>query len=212
MVLARTQHCDEALNAMQNVKQVVMLGAGLDLRPLRHAHRDPEMMWFEIDLPEMIAERRRVVSDLPTQYQDQRVQLEADFRCDELKDVLGKSDRFDPSLPTFFIYEGCSMYFSNEENRGLLKQVHELMQHSDSMLWTDIVSQEVVTGRTNDQSILSFLKGMEELGETFVFGLDDPEDWLKQMGFNNVSSRSCREYLQENDLVFDTYTFCVAGA
>lgn len=212
MVLARTQHCDETLDAMSNVKQVVMLGAGLDMRPLRHAHRDPEMMWFEIDLPEMIAERYRVASDIADRFEDQRVLLEADFRCDSLKDVLHKSPKFDPSLPTLFIYEGCSMYFSNEENRGLLRQVRELMVHPDSVLWADIVSQEVVTGRTNDQSVLSFLKGMEELGETFVFGLDDPSDWLNQVGFSKVTVESCRDYLKEPNLVFDTYTFCVARA
>lgn len=210
MVLARTQHCDETLKAMQNVKQVVMLGAGLDMRPLRHAHRDPEMIWFEIDLPEMIAERCRVVSELPDRFDDQRVMLEADFRCDLLKDVLQQSELFDASLPTLFIYEGCSMYFSNEENQGLLKQVRGLMGHPDSVLWADIVSQEVVTGRTNDQSVLSFLRGMDELGESFVFGLEDPSSWLSQVGFGDVVVESCRDYLQERNLVFDTYSFCVA--
>lgn len=189
-----------------------MLGAGLDMRPLRHAHRDPEMMWFEIDLPEMIAERYRVTSGISERFEEQRVLLEADFRCDALKDVLHKSEKFDSSLPTLFIYEGCSMYFSNEENRGLLKQVRELMVHPDSVLWADIVSQEVVTGRTNDQSILSFLKGMDELGETFVFGLEDPSDWLNTVGFSKVAIENCRDYLKEPNLVFDTYTFCVARA
>lgn len=212
MVLARTQHCDETLNSMPNVKQVVMLGAGLDMRPLRHLQRDPEMVWFEIDLPEMIAERYRVASDIQDRFEDQRVLLEADFRCDLLEDVLHQSPQFDSTLPTLFIYEGCSMYFSDEENRGLLKQVRTLMQHPESVLWADIVSKEVVTGRTNDQSVLSFLKGMDDLGETFVFGLEDPTSWLAEVGFNKVAAQSCRDYLQERNLVFDTYTFCVAQA
>lgn len=210
MVLARTQHCDETLNNLPHVQQVVMLGAGLDMRPLRHAAKRPDLTWFEIDLPEMIAERCRVVSELPNRYEDQRVMLEADFRCDHLKDVLHQSSLFDATKPTLFIYEGCSMYFSDEENRALLKQVRELMVHDESCLWADVVSQEVVTGRTNDQSVLSFLRGMDELGESFIFGLQNPGSWLREVGFRDVESTSCRDYLQERNLVYDTYTFCVA--
>lgn len=211
MVLARTQHCDDTLNAMRDVQQVVMLGAGLDMRPLRHAPLKPQVTWFEIDLPEMIAERYRVTSELPETYSNSRILLEADFRCDRVPEVLMGTGKFDPHKPTLFIYEGCSMYFSDDENRAMMKQVHELMQHPSSRLWADMVSQEVVTGRTNDQSVLSFLRGMDDLGESFIFGLQDASKWFQEIGFDSVSVLSCRDYLQERSQVFDTYSFCVAG-
>ncbi len=209
MVLARTQHIDETLNDFVDLQQVVMLGAGLDMRPLRHAKNKPEVTFFEIDLPEMIAERRRITQKLPESFDHQRVQLEADFRSDDLTSLLDQHPRFRRDVPTMFIYEGCSMYFSEHENQHLLKMVIELMGHPHSCVWSDFVSREVASGRTNNRSIAAFLEGMEELNEEFVFGLESPSLWLEQLGLSTVESTRCGDYLDESDMVFNTYTFSV---
>ncbi|APZ92434.1 SAM-dependent methyltransferase [Fuerstiella marisgermanici] len=210
MVLARTQHIDEVLREVDGLQQVVMLGAGLDMRPMRHAAANPGLTFFEIDLPEMIAERKRIVAQLPQSFDDQRVQLEVDFRSDDLVAILDEHPRFQRGVPTMFIYEGCSMYFTEPENQHLLKMVKELMEHPQSCLWADFVSREVVTGRTNDRSIAAFLEGMDELGEAFIFGVEDPDAWLKQIGLGLVETTRCGDYLNESDMVFKTYSFSVA--
>lgn len=210
MVLARTQHIDETLNSIVGLRQVVLLGAGLDMRSQRHAAEKPEVTFFEIDLPEMIAERRRVIDQLPDNFSAQRELLEADFRSDDLAGLLAEHPRFDPSLPTMFIYEGCSMYFTEEENERVLRMVTSLMQHPSSCLWCDFVTREVVSGRTNNRSIAAFLKGMDELGEAFIFGIEEPAAWFERLGLGMVETTRCGEYLNERDMVFDTYRFVVA--
>lgn len=210
MVLARTQHIDETLTGIVDLKQVVMLGAGLDMRPLRHAANMPDVTFFELDLPEMIDERRRIIEQLPETFAAQRVQLQADFRCDDLTAILNGDPRFQPEVPTLFIYEGCSMYFNEEQNQRILKMVVEMMRHPQSCVWADFVTRDVVTGRTNDRSIAAFLEGMEELGEEFIFGLDKPETWLKELGLGLVQTTRCGEYLQEVTMAYNTYSFSVA--
>lgn len=210
MVLARTQHIDETINEISGLRQVVLLGAGLDMRPLRHARNKPNVMFYEIDLPEMIAERKRITEQLPQPFAGQRVLLEADFRSDSLAELLNARPEFQPDVPTLFVYEGCSMYFTDEENQHLMNQVVELMQHPQSCLWIDFVSREVATGRTNNQSIAAFLEGMDELGEAFIFGVEDPTAWLRQMGLGLVQTTRCGDYLNDGDMVMDTYSFSVA--
>lgn len=211
MVLARTQHIDETIRSMQDLRQVVMLGAGLDMRPLRHLHGRPDLTFFELDLPEMVAERKRIIEAFTDRFEDQRVLLQADFRCDDLAELIGTHERFDASLPTLFIYEGCSMYFTEEENSNLFRTISELMVHPDSRIWSDFVSREVATGRTNHQSIAAFLEGMDELGETFIFGVEDADQWLSKVGLGQSETTCCGTYLEEQDMVFQTYSFSVAG-
>ncbi|MEQ9407010.1 MAG: SAM-dependent methyltransferase [Fuerstiella sp.] len=210
MVLARTQHIDQTLLAIPDLQQVVMLGAGLDMRPLRHAAVRPNIVFFEVDLPEMIAERKRITEQLPESFAHQRVQLEADFRSDDIAGLITGHPRFRSDVPTMFIYEGCSMYFTEAENERMIRMISTLMEHPDSCLWSDFVSREVATGRTNHRSIAAFLDGMEELGEAFIFGTEEPATWLQNLGLSRAETTRCGDYLDEQDMVFNTYSFAVA--
>ncbi|MEZ6063642.1 MAG: SAM-dependent methyltransferase [Planctomycetaceae bacterium] len=210
MVLARTQHIDGTIRGVADLKQVVTLGVGLDMRCLRHAAEQPNVTFFEIDLPEMIAERKRAAAMLPSDLSDRRTLLEADFRFDDLEQVIGGHPEFDRNAATVFLYEGCSMYFTEAENQRILLSLLDLMRHPASCLWTDVVSTAVVSGRTNNRNITDFLEGMDSLGERFVFGVDDPRVWLASIGFRDCTSIRCDEYLDVQDAVFSTYSFCVA--
>ncbi|MBC7967885.1 MAG: YiiD C-terminal domain-containing protein [Fuerstia sp.] len=210
MVLTRSQHIDELIQQVPDLKQVVLVGAGLDMRSIRHASNLPAVTFFEVDLPEMIAERERVTKLLPLEFSDRRVMLSANFKIDDLTQVIGQHPRFDASVPTVFVFEGCSMYFSAAENQRIFRELLELVQNPLSCVWSDFVNTAVVTGRTNNLHITRFLEGMESLGEAFIFGTDDPTEWLESLGYNFVESITAGEYLNENDAVLNTYSFAVA--
>ena len=63
-VAARTKHIDQTLLSIPNLQQVVLMGAGLDMRPFRLCHKMGRPTFFEVDLPEMLEERTRVISQL----------------------------------------------------------------------------------------------------------------------------------------------------
>ena len=210
MVQARSQHLDEMMDR-GNFSQVVMLGAGLDMRSLKHAFKGPKTVFFELDLPEMIAERRRVVDQLPERHESQRVMIATDFRNESPSLALANSRRFEAHLPTLFIYEGCSMYFDAGQNERLLRDIHSLLQHSDSRIWLDLVSQQVAARQTPHPAIDAFLQAMEELGESFIFGVDHPEIWLRRTGLRTMEVVSCGDYLRDEDPIFSHYQFLTAG-
>jgi methyltransferase (TIGR00027 family) len=211
MVHARTQHCDEALRSVPGLAQVVILGAGLDLRPVRLAEEYPDVRFIELDLPEMIEERQRVISQLPVDTALRRTLVPIDFKSEDLIATLMDQAGYDPALPTVFVYEGCSMYFSEKENKRMFSAVCRLLQHPASRLWVDVVNTAIVKRQSTDPGVSAFLDGMDELGESFVFGLDDPVAYLRELGFDNVSCTTSGEYLQRSAEVFDAYAFVLAG-
>lgn len=210
MVQARSQHIDELIQQIPDLRQVVLAGVGLDMRSITHAEHFPNITFFEMDLPEMIAERERVAQFLPKQFSERRVLLKADFKSDDVARIVGQHERFDPAAPTVIIFEGCSMYFSEAENRRLLASFQELMQHPLSCIWADFVHSAVVNRRTNNQRIIRFLEGMDSLGESFVFGPDNPVQWLESLGFSFVDAVTSEEYLKDSDPVLANYSFAIA--
>lgn len=180
------------------------------MRSILHAADLPDVTFFEVDLPEMIAERERVTRLLPQQFSNRRVLLSANFKVDDLAQVIGHHPTFDSTVPTIIIFEGCSMYFSESENQKIFRSFLKLMDNPLSCVWADFVNTSVVTGRTNNLRIKGFLEGMDALGEAFIFGTDDPPHWFEALGYSLVDTISAGEYLNENDAVLNSYSFSVA--
>ena len=211
VVSARTRHIDDYLLRSSNFQQLVLLGAGLDMRPFRFAQRLADMKTFEIDLPVMLQERKLVISHLPRVCSVTRHMLAADFMRDEVGKLLQQCSEFDPDAPTLVIYEGCSMYFSKEENTKLLSEVRTALRNEGSVIWADMVTQAVVEGNTHQREIADFLAGMRDLGEKFVFGCDRPELYMCECGFAEGEVVSAQQYLGSDDPSLGTYQFVLAG-
>lgn len=211
MVLARTRNIDETILEDPDVQQVVMLGAGLDMRPFRIYESAPNIKFYEVDLPEMLEERERVINQLKDVPPVKRQMVGADFLAGDLAKQIVENSDFDTALPTLFIYEGCSMYFTAAENREILTNVWLLAKNNESRLWADFVTLDVVEGKTERPEIESFLSQMDELGERFIFGSDDPVGFLKNCGFSSAKRCTSRESLETNESIFDVYQFCVAN-
>ncbi|MCG8653830.1 MAG: SAM-dependent methyltransferase [Pirellulales bacterium] len=211
MVLARTAHIDDTLASIPNLRQVVILGVGLDMRPFRLFDRLDQPTFFEIDLPEMLEERSRVVSQIKDRPLVSRRMVAADFKQDDVASLLQSHSDFDPNLPTAVVYEGCSMYFTPEENRDVLSSVSKVMQHPASRLWCDVVKESVVEGTTKQPEIAKFLDGMEELGERFIYGNDAPEKFMLSCGFPHSEVMSVGQYLRDDNPILSTYQFVVSS-
>ncbi len=210
MVTARTRHIDEMLGNIPGLEQVVILGIGLDMRPFRLFRPLNKPMFFELDLPEMLEERSRIILQIKERPVVRRRMVACDFRQDDVGKLLMRHPDFDPKLPTAVIYEGCSMYFDAQENREVLTAAANLLQHPDSRLWCDVVTESVVQGTTSHPEIVKFLDGMEELGEQFIFGSDAPQEFLSDCGFSSTSVTSAQDYLGCQDHAFSTYQFAVS--
>ena len=208
MVLARTKHIDETISAAAHVQQIVLVGAGLDMRPYRVASHFPDVAFFELDLPEMLEERERVLAETKLSNINRHA-IPANFLTQDLGEVLTGDPVFDRDKPTAFIYEGCSMYFDDLKNREILTQLSTATNHADSYLWADFVTTEAIENSSGRAEVAAFLKQMDALGETFIFGVDDPGEYLNDCGWTTSQFVSSRDYLQAEDPIFNVYQFSI---
>jgi len=213
IVLARTNHIDSVLQAglRTGIEQVVFVGAGLDVRALRYGVDALRATYYEVDLPEMLTERERVLGSLQGPAL-KRKPVPMNFETQDLCEVLTSISGFNPTLPTAFIYEGCSMYFDEPTNRQIITSVHKLMRNAQSFLWVDFVADSVVRGLTKHHDVERFLAGMEKLGEAFIFGVDDPQAFLNSTGLQAREIVPASNYFRTMDPVFSLYRFTVSHA
>jgi methyltransferase (TIGR00027 family) len=216
MVLARTEHADETIRSIPGLKQVVLMGAGLDMRAFRLRTEMPDVEYVELDLPSMLEERERVISQFRDGNLIRRTSIAADFIHDDLGELLSNCGNLNPNLPTAFIYEGCSMYFERAINEKVFGAMRQVMLHPDSRVWSDFVTNSVVLGKTEFPEVERFLGSMDDLGESFIFGHDTPAKFVTQCGFRSYQSVTVGEYRRQtgresNDPVLDVYQFNVAG-
>lgn len=131
----RTAAIDRALaDALAaGVRQVVLLGAGLDVRAWRLADLAPAAVW-EVDHPASQAFKRRRIGDRrPTAAQVHYVAM--DFARDSLTEVLPAAG-LDPGQPVFWIWEGVTMYLSAEASRATLAAVAGLSSAGSAVAMT----------------------------------------------------------------------------
>ncbi len=86
---------------------IVQLGAGLDTRPLRLQHALPNALFYDLDLPDVIAVRDALLPKAENNFSLPRSMLDLSW-MDELAAKHG-------SAGYIFILEGVSMYFEKEE-------------------------------------------------------------------------------------------------
>ncbi|MEO1614292.1 MAG: SAM-dependent methyltransferase [Planctomycetota bacterium] len=217
LVGARTNYGDAFIRAQSGVEQIVMLGAGLDMRAFRLAEELAGVSIFELDLPVMLEERRHVEDRMRSKQPQlvsnttSRYQVPVNFLTDDVGDVLHDHPAFSQTAKTLVIYEGCSMYFDEAQNVKVLRSIRRHLKHAESRLWLDYVTPSVIDASIEDTNVHEFVERMELIGEKFVFGPKDPKVFLEQCGFVCDEVQSAGDFLRDSDPTLQEYRFVVAG-
>lgn len=211
LVRARTIHCDKALKAYSRLHErfvVVNVCCGYDSRPWRM--RDlGGAIFVNLDLPTMMHDRERALPQ-PGESSYQVLQNSFDILSDDLSDKITEAGAPVNELPMFFIWEGGSMYFTEEQGNAFLCQVKELMCPK-SRLWFDHASDVAVHDRTGLPEVKAFIDSMRMIGEPFVRGVDDAEAELGRIGFVTTELASAARVVSTADPVFKHYSFSLCG-
>ena len=111
-------------------------------------------------------------------------------------------------MPTFFIWEGCSMYFTKDETDSIISSVSKVMSKG-SCLWIDYVSLEIINGTTNVQEIEYFMKNMSKLGENFINGFDNFKHIAKKNNLSIATDVLSNSIVKSNEEHYKHYKFCI---
>ncbi len=124
-LLVRARFTDDRVVAAaeRGVRQLVILGAGLDTFALRYPELGIEV--FEADLPASGVLKRRALADAGLGIPDHLHFVSVDFERDDLQQRLVAAG-FAPQEPAFFTWMGVTYYLTREAVRGTLAKLGEL--------------------------------------------------------------------------------------
>jgi methyltransferase (TIGR00027 family) len=175
-VNARTKHMDNILKqaAGDNIGQVVNLGAGYDSRAYRYQKAMPNVKFFEIELPEMVVEKKRRLKKVLGHVPDYVAFVPIDFNKQTIPGELKKAG-YDPTVKTLFIWEGVTYYISAEAVDSTLRFIANQSAPGSSVVY-DYMPEPIIQGKFGkykDMRGLTFY--VRYRGEPFVFGIPEGE-------------------------------------
>ncbi|TDH64846.1 hypothetical protein CCR75_007576 [Bremia lactucae] len=136
-VALRGRYLDDALLQRDpSIRQIVLLGAGLDTRAFR-LQSLVGCHVFEIDQSaELFKHKQTVLEKLePTLLADRHDYVVADLNAFNWEEGL-LYNGFKPELPTFWVLEGITMYLTQASNIALLKTI-DVLSAPGSKVWGD---------------------------------------------------------------------------
>jgi methyltransferase (TIGR00027 family) len=188
-VSARTRYFDALF--MQAVKaytpQIVFLGAGYDTRALRFREILNGTDIFELDAPSTQNEKLKVLSKNKIPLPKQLHYVPINFEQDDLKQILFRAG-YDPTRRTLFIWEGVSMYITEQAVDKTLAFVKSNSGAGSSIAF-DYLYRSVIRGECSYYGAAELFEIVREKGEAFSFGIEEGEirDFLKKKGFAPIA-------------------------
>jgi len=206
LVKIRTKYFDDTLDKhiRSEFRQVVILGAGLDTRAVRK--RAAGVTFFEIDDPATLKlkEMRYAQSGIDA---DVRF-IPGNYVTDGLIELLSRHD-FDFDLPTYFIWEGNTMYLPLDTVKQILE---DLTTHVARFRMSfDYMSDAVVSKTTGDPEITSLVESFASMGAPWVSGIRDIQSLARELRLTLVenfkTSELYRAYRRGRPVTSDIFGF-----
>jgi methyltransferase (TIGR00027 family) len=123
--ICRTRYIDDAVQAAlsRGIRQLVILGAGLDTRPYRLPGMESVKV-FEVDLPSVQNQKKKRIRKYLGRLPDHVTFIPIDFDTQSLESVFAGT-AFDPSTPAVFVWDGVTQYIREEAVRQTLRFIGE---------------------------------------------------------------------------------------
>ncbi|MGH3677908.1 MAG: SAM-dependent methyltransferase [Mycobacterium sp.] len=194
-IACRKRFIDEKLDeSLAEIDAVVILGAGLDTRPYRLAHRT-DIPVYEVDLPKNIARKKKTVRRaLGGQPPSVRL-VPVDFERDDLAAELAKQD-YRTDYRTFFIWEGVTQYLTPDAVRATFEFLRGAAPSSRLVL--TYVRKDFIDGE-NMYGAESVYRKFRKRRQLWHFGLrpDEVSEFVAEYGWQLLQNAG-PDYLGEH--------------
>lgn len=171
--VARYHNLDEmarAYAARHSVCNIVNVGCGLETMFWRVGPDMPDVHFYELDLPEVIEVRRRILGE------PERETLITGDAFD-----LSWADSIDTTLATLIIVSGVFQYFHNEDVLGFIANAKRVFPHA-----------ELIFDATNTKGLDYVNKYVKKTGNTSALmycAIDDPAAFAREAGCELIEVR-----------------------
>lgn len=189
-VVVRTAFLDEHLldAARSGCRQVVVLGAGLDTRAFRLAW-PAGVRVFELDTPEVLAFKERVLASTGANPACERTALEVDLR-EDWPSALSSAGLRDAE-PVAWLIEGLLIYLDAADVDRLMERVGSLSPPGSRLLMTG--STRALVERWQEGMVGDPAAPQRQLVELWRSGLGEhPTPWLARHGWEATAIETRR--------------------
>lgn len=172
-IVLRTRYFDdflERITQQENIRQVVLLAAGLDTRAFR-LNWPEQTRLFELDKPAVLTHKAAVLQASGGQPRCQRQAIAVDLTTSWPEALLQSG--FDPQTASLWLLEGFLFYLANESITPLLDGVTSLAA-AGSWLGFDIVNSITLTSPLTQRWIAM----QAAAGAPWLGTMDDPVTFL----------------------------------
>ncbi|GAA0395618.1 SAM-dependent methyltransferase [Streptomyces luteireticuli] len=181
-IAVRTRFFDDFVlrAAADGCRQFVLPAAGLDTRAYRlDWPADEEVVWYEIDTPEVLAFKERVLAERAAVPKVGRTSLAADLRRPGWTAALTDAG-FDPARPSAWLVEGLLVYLEAADAARLLERAGALAAPGSRLALTHGLG----AGDTSPHGRAATVPEMASVFALWKGGLpEDPVDWLARRGW-----------------------------
>jgi methyltransferase (TIGR00027 family) len=186
-LVARDRYIDDVLQSFlhEGLQQLVILGAGYDSRPYRFGLAD-RVKTFEVDHPATQSEKLAKLRDIFGSAPSHVVYVPIDFNTQTLDECL-LAWGYDPGLKSFFIWQGVSMYLTDEAVDATLYFVARHARQGSAIVF-DYIYREALDGVRKQIEVSNMRRYRFMTGEGLTFGIPEGavEAFLKSCGFRQV--------------------------
>jgi len=175
--IIRTRFYDDYLlgACADGLRHVVLLAAGLDTRAFRLPWPDGVRL-FELDLPQVLDFKRRVLAEHGAEPRCERTAVAADLREDWPGRLTAAG--FQPVEPTAWLVEGLLVYLAADEAARVLAGIGKLSARGSRLSFERSDAASLPRALTGESP------AMERLVSLWKGGLDqDPPGWLTHNGW-----------------------------
>jgi methyltransferase (TIGR00027 family) len=190
LVTARTAYIDALMKrSLDDVEQVVLMGAGYDTRAYGEFRRDG-LSFFELDQIPTQEVKKKALADAGIDTAGTRF-VSVDFQKEDAFERLAASG-YDDSKKTFFLWEGVTLYLGEEDVRRALQ---DMKDHSapESVIVADFYSTRMIAiGKKK-----ALKQTLEFTDEGLGFGI----------GFESDHEARLRSFIESEGLTLDSASF-----
>ncbi len=199
-------------------EQLVILGAGYDMRGVRLAAELAGRPVFEVDFPTTSRRKHEVLSALPSSANlPDRAHIRyvhIDFQTQSIADVLLAAG-FDPSKRTFFTWEGVSMYLSRSAIHGTLQALRGLAAPGSGLTMDYFCYVDDATRIASWHRLSAGLLAFIAEPVTFPSHPEDVGPFMARDGWAVTDIADCRElerrYVKDGKTVYPANFVVTAG-
>ena len=207
-VTARTKFFDELfVNSLkEDIPQIVLLGAGYDTRAFRFQEILGRTTIYEIDVPTTQNNKLKLLKRNRVTIPENLTYVPVNFNTDNVEQTLLKAG-YDPTKKTLFIWEGVTMYISEEAINNTFSFVKNNSGMGSSIAF-DYLYKSVILGKCSYYGARELAEVVKKKGEIFSFGIEEGkiDEFLLEKGFTHISHFTPNQF-EEKYLYDDNRNF-----